>query len=98
MLGVGLLLSLMGTGLGMQQHIIKANASLSATLAEHIGLLYESLALMQQHDSLPQIVCGNHLAVAYSLAKEGAIPAVDGINCCIYANNICYIQIILNRI
>lgn len=95
MLGVGLLLSRMGTGLGatiiaMQQHIIKANASLSVTLAEHIGLLYESLALMQQHDSLPQIVCGNHLALDYLLAKEGGVPAVEDINCYIYVHNVLY--------
>lgn len=56
MLKIGLLLSLTETPpLGTQQQIIKANTNLSATLAECIGLLHQSLDFMQQqHASLVQ--------------------------------------------
>ena len=69
-----MLLSLLGTTLEAPAKDMQTNTNLSATLAEHIGLLHQSLALMQpQHDSLVQMVSDNRLALDYLLDKERGV-------------------------
>lgn len=84
-LQVGLLVTLQGCD--KHQQIMKANTNLSATLAEHTGLLYQNLAVIQHHcDSLAQIVLDNYLALDCLLAQKG-VCTTKGTTCHMYIND-----------